>query len=78
MDKREAQGISDNIVKALVEIRKAKKVTPYRLAKDTGLAPSTISYLERHKLKPTMYLMVIIADYLGVDLGEIISKVMKN
>ena len=78
MDKKGAQEISDNIVDALAEIRRAKKVTPYRLAKDTGLAYSTISYLERHRLKPTMYLMVIIAAYLGVDLGEIISKVMKN
>lgn len=78
MNKRNAQEISDKIVNALIEERKAKKVTPYRLAKDTGLSPSTISYLERHKLKPTMYLLIIIADYLGADLGAIISKVMKN
>ncbi len=78
MDKRKAQELSDSIVDALVEIRKAKKITPYRLAKDMGLSPSTVSYLERHRLRPTMYLMVIIADYLGADLGEIISKVMKN
>lgn len=78
MNKRNAQEISDKIVNALIEERKAKKVTPYRLAKDTGLSHSTISYLERHKLKPTMYLLIIIADYLGADLGAIISKVMKN
>ncbi len=78
MKKIEAQQISDNIVDVLAEIRREKKVTPYRLAKDTGLSHSTISYLERHKLKPTMYLLIIIADYLGADLGAIISKVMKN
>lgn len=78
MDKREAQDNSDKIVKALIEIRKAKKITSYRLGKDTGLAFSTISYIERFKLKPTLYVTMMIADYLGADLGAIIQKVMKD
>ena len=78
MKKTEAQQISDNIVDVLAEIRVEKNISAYRLGKDTGLSHSTISYLERHKLKPTMCLLIIIADYLGTDLGAVISKVMKN
>ncbi len=78
MDKREAQILSDKVIDELVKIREAKGISPYRVWKDTGLAQSTVSDIESHEIHPTLYVTMIIADYLGVDLGEIISKVMKN
>ena len=78
MDKREAQELSDTVVDALAEIRESKRISVYRIAKDLGISHSSILYIENHKQKPTLFFIMMIADYLGVDLGEIISKVMKN
>ncbi len=78
MKKREAQKLSDAIVDVLADVRESKRISVYRIAKDLGISHSSILYIENHKQKPTLFFIMMIADYLGADLGAIISKVMKN
>ena len=78
MNKREAQFLNDTVVDALAEIRENKGISVYRIAKDLGISHSSVLYIENHKQKPTLFFLMMIANYLEADLGEIISKVMKN
>lgn len=74
MNKREAQIISDDIVTALKNERLRQNISCYRLAKDLGLSQSTLSYIEKLKQKPSLYNVIMIAEYLKADLPEIIKK----
>lgn len=78
MDKRTAQILSDKIIDELVVIRKQKNITPYRIWKGTELAQSTISDIEKHEIHPTMYVTLMIAEFIGADLGAIIQKITKE
>lgn len=74
MNKREAQIISDDIVTALKNEHLRQNISCYRLAKDLGLSQSTLSYIEKLKQKPSLYNVIMIAQYLKADLPEIIKK----
>ncbi len=76
MNKREAQILSDKVITCLIAERKKKGVSCYRLSLDTGLSKGSLSYIENFEQKPSLYTLMIIADYLQVDLGKIISEVM--
>ncbi len=74
MKKRQAQEISDQIVAVLRAKRIERAITQYKMAKDTGMSKSSILYIENFKQRPSLYTVVMLADYLGVDLGQVIQK----
>ena len=71
IDKRIAQQISDSIVLKLRETRLKKGISQYRIAKDTGMSKSSILYIENRTQHPTLYTVILLAHYLGVDLKEL-------
>lgn len=46
---------------------KAKGVTPYRVAKDTGVTTATLSSWKNHRYVPKRDKLQILADYFGVS-----------
>ncbi len=78
MNKREAQELSNKIVTVLREKRKTKKISQYKLAKEIGMSKSSILYIENLTQHPTLYTILLIADYLNVDIGNIINQIKKN
>ena len=75
MNKREAQEMSNRIVAVLREERIKQGITQYKLAKDTGMSKSSIWYIESLTQHPTLYTTLLIANYLNVDISEIIKKI---
>lgn len=55
------------------EIIEEKKITPYRVAIDTGISPMVLSDWKNDKSKPKLDKMVRIAEYLGVDVVEFVE-----
>lgn len=49
------------------EILKEKSLTPYRIAKDLGFSPMLLSDWKNDKSKPKLDTMILIANYLCVD-----------
>lgn len=49
-------------------------ITPYRLAKDTGISPSTLSDWKNNKSVPKNDKMQKIADYLNVSVDYLLGK----
>lgn len=76
MNKREAQHISDKIINALKNERIRQNISQYQLAKGTGISKSSILYIEQFKQKPSLAIVILIANYLKVDLSSIINKIL--
>lgn len=74
MNKREAQNISNKIVAVLRERRIQKGISQYKLAKDIGMSKSSILYIESLKQQPSLYTVVLIADYLDIPLDTIVKN----
>jgi transcriptional regulator with XRE-family HTH domain len=74
MNKRQAQSISDKVIKSLRKVRLDKGISQYRLAKEIGMSKSSISYIESLKQRPTLYTILMIANYLQVNLSDIIKQ----
>lgn len=55
-------------------ILKVKGITPYRLAKDTGIAQSCLSDWKSRRSIPRVDKLIKIAEYLDVDLEELVQK----
>ena len=70
MNKRQAQEKSDLIVLKLRQERLRQGITQYKLAQETGMNKSSVLYIENLTQKPSLYTIIMIADYLGVDLSE--------
>ena len=51
----------------------SKGITPYKLAKDTGISQSTLSDWKVGRSTPKLDKLLKIADYLGVQLQDLIS-----
>lgn len=51
-----------------VEIRDSRKLTDYRVSKDTGITKSTFSDWKSGRSKPKMEKLKILADYFGVSI----------
>lgn len=47
-----------------------KNITPYRVATDLGFSPMLLSDWKQDKSKPKLDTMILIANYLGVDVTE--------
>ncbi len=52
------------------EILREKNVTPYRIATDLGFSPMLLSDWKNDKSKPKLDTMILIANYLDVDVTE--------
>lgn len=75
MNKKEAYKFSDSVVAELTKLRKQKKISRYKISKQTGISQSSIKYIEEFQQKPTLVILAMIADTLGTSLDFIISKV---
>ncbi|WOO35981.1 helix-turn-helix transcriptional regulator [Anaerocolumna sp. AGMB13020] len=53
---------------------KEKGITPYKVAKDTGISQGTLSDWKLGKCKPKLDKLMKIANYLGVPLEELIKE----
>lgn len=51
-----------------------KGITPYKVSKDTGISTSTLSDWKTGRSVPKLDKLIIIADYLGISLEELIGK----
>lgn len=60
--------------KIFEEKLKEKGITPYRLAKDTRIPTSTLSDWKTGRSTPKLDKLIIIAEYLGISLEELIGK----
>lgn len=71
---KDAVKFSDTVVQLLKEERLRRGISQYKLAKDCDISKSSISYIECNKQVPTIRNLIIIADYLGISLGDLIKK----
>lgn len=60
--------------KKYAELRDAKGVTDYQVAKDTGIATATLSEWKKGTYTPKADKLAKLAQYFGVDIGELISE----
>ncbi|MDO4184600.1 MAG: helix-turn-helix transcriptional regulator [Rhodospirillales bacterium] len=74
MNKRDAQKLSDKIVAVLRQERIKKGISQYKMAKDIGMSKSSILYIENLTQRPSLYTVLLIANYLNVDISQIIKN----
>ncbi|MBQ7413457.1 MAG: helix-turn-helix transcriptional regulator [Alphaproteobacteria bacterium] len=72
INKRTAQEISDSVILKLKEERMKQGISQYRIAKDTGMSKSSILYIENLTQRPTLYTVILLANYLKIDLKKIL------
>jgi transcriptional regulator with XRE-family HTH domain len=65
-------------VRLLAEERKRCGISGISLAEKSGLSQSLISSLETVPWNPTLDTLLRIAEVLGLDLGEVITKARRN
>lgn len=66
-----------NVVRLLREERKRCKLSMNVVAQRSGLSHSIVSLVERDLRNPTLDTLLRIAEAIGVDLGEIITRARK-
>lgn len=71
MKKREAQDFSDSVIKILIDEREKQGIKRSRMAVDLGLSKSSIKYIEELTQRPSLSIVGMIIDYLGLDLEEV-------
>jgi transcriptional regulator with XRE-family HTH domain len=59
----------------LRELRRERRLSQERLAELSGCHRNNISFLERGKQGPTLYLLMDLADALGVSPGDLVDRV---
>jgi len=75
MNKREAYIISDKIIRALAEKRKKRGISQYKISKETGISQSSLSYIEKLVQKPSLPTVLMIADFIGEDLADVLKSI---
>jgi transcriptional regulator with XRE-family HTH domain len=65
-------GIVAAVVARLREIREERGISQYRLSKETGLSASGIRHMENGRVNPTLYFLLRICAFLGVDLADLL------
>ena len=60
--------------KKIKDVREAKGISGKELAETVGVTPSAITYYEQGLRNPTLETLGRIADALGVDHSDLISK----
>ena len=64
--------------KEIKQIRVDRNLTQTELAKATGLPQNTISWIEQDKGNANIQQCVILADYYGISLDELIGREINN
>lgn len=60
--------------KSIKEIRKMHNITQNELAKATGIPQNTISWIEKEKGLPNIQQIVVLADFYGISIDELIGR----
>jgi ribosome-binding protein aMBF1 (putative translation factor) len=74
VDDKSAENTVANAVRAIQEARHHKGMSMYRLAKLTGLHPSTIGLVERGQRSPSLFVLVKLAKALELSLGGVFTE----
>jgi transcriptional regulator with XRE-family HTH domain len=69
--------VSANVVRLLREEREKRGLSMNVVAQRSGLSHSIISLIERDMRNPTLETLLRIAEAIGIDLGEIITRAAK-
>jgi transcriptional regulator with XRE-family HTH domain len=70
--------ICAELVSLIGKERRLRALSKNRVAEMTGLNQSTVSRLENHHENPTMDSLLRVADALGVNLGNLLSRAIRN
>jgi transcriptional regulator with XRE-family HTH domain len=73
-DIRHYEALRSEIIRLLRLEREKRKLTKYAVAQRSGISESMLSLVERGLRNPTMELVLRMADGIGANLPEIISK----
>jgi len=68
------RAICTQVIKLLHEERKQRGISKYALSAQCGLAQQTISYIERGLRQPSFETVLRIADGIGVNLEDVLSR----
>lgn len=71
MNKREAQIFKDQVIQILIEERERQGIKRSRMAVDLGMSKSSIKYIEEFNQNPSLCIVGMIMDYLGLTLEEV-------
>lgn len=77
MNKREADIEYAKIARTLKEVREAKNISRYKLAKGIGMSKSTIIYIEECKQVPKVSTLLMICDFLQIKPEDVFKKARK-
>lgn len=70
--------ICAELVRLLGEERERRGLSKNKIAEMTGLNQSTISRLENYHENPTLDSLLRVADALEINLGDILSRAVRN
>jgi transcriptional regulator with XRE-family HTH domain len=70
--------ISSHVAAVLKEEREKRKISLKSLAKKSGIARQTISYVEQEVQSPSLDTLLRITSALGVELAKIIARAQKR
>jgi transcriptional regulator with XRE-family HTH domain len=65
------------LVLLLSEVREKQGVSAAKLAEKVGLSRNTVTNLDRDDARPTLWVLLKVADGLGVDLADLLRKASK-
>jgi len=69
--------LSERIVRLLRDERKRQGLSKYSVEQRSGISQQMVGYVERGLRRPSLETALRIADGLGVDLAEIITRARK-
>jgi transcriptional regulator with XRE-family HTH domain len=72
------EAIASNVVRLLREEREKRGLSMNVIAQRSGLSHSIISLIERDLRNPTLDTLLRIAEAIGIELGEIITRAQKE
>ena len=70
--------MSDRVVDSIDKKMKSAKVSRYKLAQDSGVTQSSLSYLFDKQRRPTIAYLFRITRALNISLADIIREVENN
>ena len=74
MNKKEAQNISKDFVSLLLKECEKRKISMYKMAKETCLSYTSLLDIKKGRQMPAFYTLCVIADYLDFEFNLISKK----
>lgn len=68
MNKRNAENKSCDLVDKITKERISQNISRSKLAKNLHMSTTTISKIEEHQQSPKLSTLILIADFLGLDI----------